>query len=166
MHMKIDWKDIIERWQEPLYWHIRRMVVSHDDAKDLLQEVFVQAFQSIGQLRDPKAMKAWLYRIATNKCLRFLEKAQEGLSLDEVPAAMMDRLTEGEYINLKDIAGVRFQKALMTLSPQQKAVFTMRYYDDLSYTEISAITGSSPAVLKVSYAQAKKKMKAYLLAHE
>ena len=161
--MKIDWKDIIEKWQEPLYWHIRRMVVSHEDAKDLLQEVFVQAFRSIGQLRDPDAIRPWLYRIATNKCLRFLEKANEGIPLDEVPASMMDRLTEGEYIDLHDIAGVRFQKALMTLSPQQRAVFTLRYYDEMSYEEISAVTGSSPSVLKVSYSQAKKKKKAYLL---
>ena len=161
--MELDWKHIIHLYQEPIYWHIRRMVVCHEDARDLLQEVFLQAFNSAGQLRDRKAVKAWLYKIATNKCLRYLEKLSEDIPLDEVPATMMGRLFDSDYVDLENAAGLRFQQALQTLSPQQKAVFTLRYYDDLNYDEISQITGWKVDVLKASYHQAKKKVKTCLL---
>ena len=162
--MDINWKHIITTYQEPLYWHIRRMVVSHDDASDLLQEVFIQAFNNIGQLKNPKAIKAWLYRIATNKCLRHLETQKDNqTSLDQTPEAKLDHLQADEYINYDKEILIRFQKALQSLSPQQRVVFTLRYYDDLSYDEISEITGTKKDVLKASWYNAKKKVKEYLL---
>ena len=164
--MELNWKHIIETYQEPLYWHIRRIVVSHDDAKDILQEVFIQAFNNISQLKHPKAIKAWLYRIATNKSLRHLEsRSNQTTPLDQTPEALLDQLSTNDNNNENELL-IKFQKALQTLPPQQKAVFTLRYYDELSYDEISQITGTKKDTLKASYHNAKQKIKTYLQTAE
>lgn len=159
----MEFEQIVYTYQEPLYWHLRRLVVRHEDAEDLLQEVFVQAYRSIGQLRDESALRPWLYRIATNAAYRHLRRHRETpLSTEEVSKVLLDRLESSSYVDYDGASGVRFQQALLTLSEQQRAVFTMRYYDELSYGEIAEVVGTSEASLRVSYHNACNRIKAYL----
>lgn len=151
--------EIVQRYGEPLYWHIRRLVLSHDDAQDVLQETFVKAFRHLWQLRDQSSLRPWLYRIATNEVNRFLGRRRDNVPISEELESM---LQEGEYINLNDIAGIKLQKAIALLPGLQRTVFCLKYYDDLDYKEISYITGSKPETLKVSWHIARKKVEQYL----
>lgn len=159
----MEFEKIVYTYQEPLYWHLRRLVVSHEDAEDLLQELFLQAYRSINQLRDEAALRPWLYRIATNAAYRHLRRHREApLSTEEVSELLLGRLESSSYVDYEQGAVVRFQQALLTLSEQQRAVFTMRYYDELSYGEIAEVMNTSEASLRVSYHNACNKIKAYL----
>lgn len=163
--MKTDAKTfaaILDKYQEPLYWHIRRLVVSHEDAQDILQETLIKIYAKLWQLRDESALKPWLYRIATNEVNRFFKKNRSVLQTEGLSEEVADRLMEGEYVNYDELEGIKLQKAMMTLSPQQRTVFSLRYYDELDYEQISYITGSTVATLKVSYHNAKEKIKDYL----
>lgn len=146
---------IVKDWYEPIYWHIRRLVVSHDDAEDIAQETFIKAYRHLWQLRDPDALKPWLYRIATNEINRHFGKKHESVELSE---ELVSRLEESAHVNFDDAAGVRLQKAILTLPPQQRTVFCLKYYDDMSYEEMSYVTGTRPETLKVHWHLAKKKI--------
>lgn len=162
----MDFEEIVHTYQEPLYWHLRRLVVSHEDARDLLQEVFLQVYRSLVQLREEKALKAWLYRIATNAAYRHLRRhREEPLSTEELSEVLLGQLEASSYVDYEDAAGVRFQRALATLSEQQRTVFVLRYYDEMSYDEIAEVTGSTAASLRVSYHNACNRIKAYLKQH-
>lgn len=140
------------------------MVVDHDDTADIMQETFLKVYQGLGNLRDEKALKSWVYKIATNEALRFLSRRREELlSVIDENELLLGRLTEGEYVDYDDKMAVDFQKALLSLSEQQRLVFNMRYYDELSYDEISDITGCSVVTLKVQYHNAKERIKNYML---
>ena len=155
---------VLADYQKPIYWHIRRMVVDHDDAADGLQETFIKVYQGLSGLKDVASLRAWIYRIATNECLRFLSRRRETpLSQVDGDEALQSRLMESDYVDYDDKMAVDFQRALLTLSSQQRTVFNLRYYDELSYEEISEIVGSTPATLKVAYHNAKEKIEKYLL---
>lgn len=147
---------IVEEFSQPLYWHIRRMVTSHDDASDILQDSLVKAYRKLWQLRDPKMLRPWLYRIATNECISFLKNKERFAPMDE---SLLDKEI---YFDNSNNAEVLLQKAIMTLSPQQRSVFCLRYYNELDYKEIALVTGSSEGSLKVSYHNAKEKITKYL----
>lgn len=156
---------LLDQYHEAIYWHIRRMVVRHEDAEDVLQETFLRAFRSIDSLREEAAAKAWLYRIATNESLRHLSQHRETLlSTEEVDAGVLEQLMDSEYVDY-DATAVLFQKAIFTLPTAQRTVFLLRYYDELSYDEIAQITGSRPETLKVNYHYAQQRIKAYLQQH-
>ena len=154
----VTFEEVLKEFEQPLYWHIRRMVASHDDASDILQETFIHIYKGLGSLSEKAALRSWVYRIATNECLRFLSRRKE-ISLTDENSFLADQLESSPGVDLSDGAALRFQKALLALSPQQRTVFTLRYYDDLSYEEIAEVTGSSVQTLKVAYHYAKEKIK-------
>ena len=162
----MDFEAIVHTYQEPLYWHLRRLVIDHEDARDLLQETFLQAYRNRWQLRREEAVRAWLYKIATHAAYRHLRRHREQpLSTEELSTLLLGRLEASAWVDYDDAAGVRFQEALLTLSEQQRVAFTLRYYDEMSYDEIAAITGSSAGSLRVSYHQAAQKISNYLKEH-
>lgn len=161
---RIKFDDVLKDYERPIYHYIRRMVVDHDDTADIMQETFLKVYQGLGNLRDEKALKSWVYKIATNEALRFLSRRREELlSVIDENELLLGRLTEGEYVDYDNKMAVDFQKALLSLSEQQRLVFNMRYYDELSYDEISDITGCSVGTLKVQYHNAKERIKNYML---
>lgn len=157
-------EEVLATYQQPMYWHIRRMVVDHDDAQDVLQETFIKVYKGLESLKDPSAIKAWIYRIATNECLRHLRRRREAaMSTIDNGEMLMGSLMESDHVDYDNEMAVKFQQALLTLSDQQRLVFNLRYYDELPYEEISDLTGSSVDSLKVTYHNAKAKVKKYIL---
>ena len=154
---------LVSIYGEKLYWQIRKMVLTHDDADDLLQNVFLKAWLSLETFRGESKLSTWLYRIAVNECITFLNKqrAKNNVSIDDVDHFLLERLQSDEYFD-GDEAQVRFQKALLTLPETQRLVFNMRYYDELKYEEISDILGTSVGALKASYHHAVKKIEEQL----
>lgn len=162
----MDFNALVKQYQEPLYWHIRRLVVNHEDARDILQDTLLQAWRSVASLRDERALKAWLYKIATNGCYRHLNRNRERpLSTEEVSTLLLGRLESSSYVDYEQEAEVKFQQALLTLSEQQRAVFTLRYYDEMPYDEIAEVLDSTPASLRVSYHHAEQRIRDYLKTH-
>ena len=156
-------KIVTELYGKRLYWHIRRIVVGHDDAEDALQETFLKIYNKAGTFRgDRESLLPWCYRIATNEALQLLRRrARLFQSLDSVSAELAGKLVE-ECAPDADRMSVLFQQAVLQLSTQQRIVFNLRYYDDLSYSEISRITGKSENSLRTNYSYAVNKIKEYL----
>ena len=162
-------EQVIERYQEPLYWHIRRMVVSHEDAEDVLQETFIKIFQHYGDLKKGESERAWAYRIATNEALQWLRSKHEMVYIDDEESEvgpLLDTLITDSYTETGDALLLRFQEAILRLPTMQRTVFNLRYYDELSYEEIAAITDSTAASAKANYHLAKTKLSKYLLSQQ
>ena len=154
---------LVGQFQQPMYWHIRRMVVSHEDAEDVLQETFIRIFRYIGDFRSESSLSTWIYRIVTNECIRFLNKKKEEiLSSEEVQEDLLNKLMASEYVDYENEMEVKFQQAVLRLPEKQRVVFNLRYYDELSYEEISKITDSKVETLKANYHFAKEKIKEYM----
>ena len=154
---------LVEKFQSPMYWHIRRMIVSHDDAEDVLQETFIKIFRHLDDFRAESSLSTWIYRIATNECIRFLNRRkEEAISTEEVQAELMNKLMASEYIDYDNTMEVKFQQAILTLPEKQRLVFNLRYYDELKYEEISRITDTKVETLKSNYYFAKEKIKEYM----
>lgn len=155
---------LVEKYQRSIYWHIRRMVVSHEDAEDVLQETFIRIFKYLNEFRADSSLSTWIYRIATNECYRFLDKKKEILvSTEEIQADLMNKLMTSEYVDYDNEMEVKFQQAILTLPEKQRLVFNLRYYDELSYEEISQITDTKVDTLKANYHFAKEKIKKYMI---
>lgn len=152
--------DIVNKYREPVYWFIRRRVISHDDADDVTQEVFIRIYKSLDTLKDASAEKAWIYRIATNECNRFLTRKYQSTELTE---DITNSLMEGEYIDYDEEMQIKFQKALNTLSERQRNVFELRYYEEMPYEQISDVMNSDVSTLKATYYVAKQKITDYIL---
>lgn len=152
--------DIVNKYREPVYWFIRRRVISHDDADDVTQEVFIRIYKSLDTLKDASAEKAWIYRIATNECNRFLTQKYQSTELTE---DITNSLMEGEYIDYDEEMQIKFQKALNTLSERQRNVFELRYYEEMPYEQISEVMNSDVSTLKATYYVAKQKITDYIL---
>ncbi len=151
--------EVIRLYSEPLYWQIRRMVQSHDDANDLLQNTFLKAWQSIENFRGEARLSTWLYKIAINEAITFLarERRRQGLSLDDQESALAAAIEADEYID-GDRLAQQLRQAVATLPEKQRLVFNMKYYDELKYEEMSSILGTSVGALKASYHLAVKKI--------
>ena len=158
---------LLARYKEPIYWHIRRMVVNHEDAQDAAQETFVRIFRSFHQLGETSSLKAWIYRIATNEALRLLGKSHGGivLSLDEATADIVNAKAD-EYFDDSDTLVARLQQAILHLPAKQQLAFNLRYYDELSYDEIAEVAGSTSASMKVSYNIAKGKIIKFMQSND
>ena len=158
---------LLKKYQQKIYWHIRRLVIDHDDADDLTQDVFVKVWKYLANFRSDSQLYTWLYRIATNECLTFHNKKKQknNIPLDEVSHDLADTLAEGTYFN-GDKIQMKLQQALLTLPEKQRLVFNMKYYDDLKYEEIAEITGTSVGALKASFHLAVKKIEAFLLNND
>lgn len=151
-------RHLLSEYQQPLYWHIRHIVGCHEDAEDTLQETFVRAWRNIGQLRDAASEKAWLYRIATNEALRHVENRKTTEDYDSQPDT-----PASEHVDYDDLQQA-FEAAIDTLPPRQRAVFCMRYYDELEYEDIARIVDSNVKAVTANYHVAKQKIRQYLLA--
>ncbi len=154
---------IVKQYSEQLYWQIRRMVLSHEDADDLLQNTFVKAWINIGYFRGEAKLSTWLYRIALNECLTFLNKqrAAATVSLDDAEASALQKLEGDTYFN-GDKVQLALQKALLTLPEKQRMVFNLKYYQEMKYEEMSEIFGTSVGALKASYHHAVKKIAKFI----
>lgn len=154
---------LVEKYQQAMYWHIRRMVISHEDAEDILQETFIRIFRYLKDFRNESSLSTWIYRIVTNECIRFLNKKKETtISTEEIQNELMNKLMASEYIDYENAIEVKFQQAILALPEKQRLVFNLRYYDELSYEEISQITDSKIETLKANYYFAKEKIKEYM----
>lgn len=149
---------LMAKYQEPVYWHIRRLVVSHDDAQDVSQETFVRIYRSLGNYRGDCSLRSWIYRIATNEALRLIGKRkQEVVSIDSQQTGV-NLVMADNYIDYDDKVAVKLQKAILSLPPKQQLTFNLRYYDDLGFDEIAKIADSTPTSIKASYHIAKEKI--------
>ena len=149
---------LMQSYKEALYWHIRRLVVSHDDAQDAAQEAFIRIFRSFGQYNEANSLRAWLFRIATNEALRLIERRRE----DSMPIEKVFDIQEDSYINYGDLEAVRLQNAILSLPPKQQLAFNLRYYDEMDYEEIAQIADTTAASVKASYHVAKEKIIKYM----
>jgi len=156
---------LMEAYQERLYWHIRKMVHEHDDANDVIQNTFIKVYRSIDRFEGKSKLYTWLYRIATNESITFLNKKKKKTtsSIDDEDANLSNRLKADEYFDGDEIQ-YQLQLALETLPDKQKLVFNMRYFDEMSYADMSEILETSVGALKASYHHASKKIEAFLRA--
>ena len=150
---------LVSEYSEQLYWQIRKMVLSHDDANDILQEVFIKAWSNIDNFRGEAKLSTWLYRIAINESVTFINKmrAQNNISIDEDDSFLINQLEGDEYFD-GDETQKLLQKAVLTLPEKQRLVFQMKYFDEMKYEEMSEILGTSVGALKASYHHAVKKI--------
>ena len=155
--------EIVKQYREQLYWQIRRMVLSHDDANDLLQNTFLKAWTNIELFRGEAKLSTWLYKIAINECITFLNKQRNmnNVSIDDADTFLLDRLKGDEYFDGDEIQ-VRLQNAILTLPEKQRLVFNMKYNEEMKYEEMSEILGTSVGALKASYHHAVKKIEEFL----
>jgi len=158
---------LLKKYQQKIYWHIRRMVIDHDDADDLVQDVFIKVWKNLLTFRNDAQLYTWMYRIASNECITFLNKKKQknNVSLDDVAYELADTLADSSYFN-GDQAQRKLQEALLTLPEKQRLVFNMKYYDDMKYEEISDVLGTSVGALKASFHLAVKKIEAFLLSKD
>lgn len=154
---------LVRAYQQRVYWHVRKMVIDHDDADDLTQEVFIKVYKAIGSFREDSQLFTWIYRIATNECLTFLNKKRRRffLPLEDVGKELSTKLDNSPELSGEDIQK-KLQKALLILPDKQRLVFNMKYFDDLSYEDMSEITNTSVGALKASFHHAVKKIEDYL----
>lgn len=154
---------VVAQYGEKLYWQIRKMVLDHEDANDLLQNTFLKAWTSIDYFRGEAKLSTWLYKIAINECITFLNKqrSMNNVSIDDTDAFLLERLKGDDYFD-GDEAQLRLQKAILTLPEKQRLVFNMKYFDEMKYEEISEILGTSVGALKASYHHAAKKIEEFL----
>ncbi|NBC82771.1 MAG: sigma-70 family RNA polymerase sigma factor [Bacteroidetes bacterium] len=154
---------IVRKYQERLYWHIRKMVISHEDTDDLLQETFVKAWQALPKFREESNLFTWLYRIATNESLGFLrrKKRKQMLSLMDAENQLNNQIESDPYFDGDEIQQ-KLQKALLKLPDKQRLVFNMKYFEEMKYEDMARILETSTGSLKASYHHAIKKIEKYL----
>lgn len=151
---------LLKKYKEPVYWHIRRLTINHEDAQDATQETFIRVYRSFDSYDRSRSFKAWLYRIATNEALRIISKRHPYVDLENCSEAM-ERLAD-EYVDYSDVEAVSMQKAIASLPLKQRLTFNLRYYDNLNYEQIAEITDSTPDGAKANWHNAKAKVCNYL----
>lgn len=154
---------LMDKYQRKIYSVIRKMVVSHEDADDLTQEVFIKVWSRLDGFQRHSQLFTWLYRIAVNECLSFLRRKRTRffLPIEDISAELSHKLDSSPYISGEEI-DFKLQKALLTLPDKQRLVFNMKYYEELSYEEMSAVLGTSVGALKASYHHAVKKIESFV----
>ena len=157
---------LIRKYQEKLYWHIRRMVVDHDDANDVLQNVLIRVWNGLENFREDSQLYTWLYRVATNECLTFLEqqKKRSAISLNEVEAGHSNQVKADKHFDPNRLEW-KLQLAIQQLPEKQRIVFSLRYYDEMPYEAMSKVLETSEGALKASYHHAVRKIEDYILNH-
>lgn len=154
---------LMDMYQQKLYWHIRRLVGNHDDADDVLQSVFIKVWKNLEKFRGESGIYTWMYRIASNESFTFLrkEKKRRSLSLSDEDMDLSNQIKADQYFNANEIEW-KLQVAIQKLPEKQKAVFSLRYYDEMPYAEISKVLETSEGALKASYHHAVKKIQKML----
>ena len=157
---------IIKKYQEKLYWHIRRMVVDHEDANDVLQNVFIRVWKGLENFREDSQLYTWLYRIATNECLTFLEqqKKRTTISLSDIDNGLTDKIKADQHFDANKLEW-KLQLGIQLLPEKQRIVFQLRYYDEMPYEEMSRVLDTSEGALKATYHHAVKKIEDYIKNH-
>jgi len=156
---------LMDTYKERIYWHIRRLVVSHEDAEDILQETFIQVFRFADSFKGESKVYTWLYRIATNECTRhFRQKSRRGTSMELIADEIAGELSETD-MESSDTILLKFHQAIKQLPERQRIVFNLRYFDEMSYEDIGQILNSTVNTLKTNYHFANEKIKQYLLDH-
>lgn len=155
--------ELVKEYSEPLYWQIRKIVLGHDDANDVLQNTFIKVWTSIDNFRGDSKLSTWLYRIAVNEAITFLNKqrTQNNISVDDADTFLMSKLESDEYFD-GDEAQLKLQKAILTLPEKQRIVFNMKYFNEMKYEDMSEILETSVGALKASYHHAVKKIEDFL----
>lgn len=154
---------LVKEFSETLYWQIRKIVLSHDDANDVLQNTFVKIWTSIDSFRGDSKLSTWLYRIAINESITFLNKQRQknNLSIDDTEGFLIQKLESDEYFD-GDAAQLKLQKAILSLPEKQRIVFNLKYFEEMKYEQMSEILGTSVGALKASYHHAVKKIEEFL----
>lgn len=159
-------RHLLKQYSRPLYNHIRTIVLDHDDADDVLQNTFIKVFRSLENFKGESKLFSWMYRIATNEAITFInQKARKNkISNEEVAQRAIENLPADEYFEGDELQ-LKLQKAVALLPEKQQLVFRMKYFEDLKYEEISEIVGTSVGALKASYHHAVKKIEGYINSH-
>ena len=154
---------LVEKYQERLYWQIRRMVLNHEDADDVLQNTFIKVWKYLDNFKEQSQLHTWLYRVAMNETLTFLkkEKKRNSTSLDDVSHELTENLTSDEYYSGDEIQ-LKLRNAIASLPEKQRIVFNLRYYEEMNYEEMSRVLETSVGALKASYHHAAKKVERFL----
>lgn len=157
---------LVRKYQERLYHHIRRMLISHDDTDDVLQVVFIKAWQNIQGFRSESGIYTWLYRIATNECITFLSKKKKRffIPMENVERKLSQQLENDDAFKGDEIQK-KLLKAMLHLPEKQRAVFNLKYFEEMKYEQIAEITGTSVGALKASYHLAVKKIEEFMSNH-
>ncbi len=157
---------LVRKYQSKVYWHVRKMVVDHDDADDLTQDVFVKVWKHLENFRQDAQLFTWIYRIATNECLNFLSSKRRKflLPLTDISAELLAK-AEADPALAGDEIELRLQQAILRLPDKQRLVFNLRYYDEMPYEQMAEVTGTSVGALKASYHHAVKKVEEYVTRH-
>ena len=154
---------LIQKYQQKLYWHIRKIVISHDDTDDVLQNTFIKTWKGLAGFKEESQLYTWLYRIATNESLTFLKQKQRANTTSIHPIEyQLSKSLESDTFFSGDEIQLKLQKAILTLPEKQRLVFNMRYYDETPYEQMSAILDTSVGALKASYHIAAKKIEEFL----
>ena len=161
---ELPFTQIIKKYQEKLYWHVRRMVVEHEDANDILQNMFVKVWKNQDNFREDSQLFTWLYRIATNECLTFLQqqKKRSALSLSDDGSQLINKIHADKYFDANKLEW-KLQLAIQKLPEKQRAVFNLRYYNEMPYQQMSKVLETSEGALKASYHHAVKKIENFIL---
>lgn len=156
---------LMDAYKKPLYWYIRRLVVSHEDAEDILQETFINVYRFADSFKGESRVFTWLYRIATNECSKHFRKNKNWLKNAELLTDKMMGDLSGQDSEDSETMLIKFQQAILRLPEKQRMVFNLRYYDELNYEDMSQILNSSVNTLKTNYHYASEKIKQYLVDH-
>jgi RNA polymerase sigma-70 factor (ECF subfamily) len=159
----VAFNQLVRKYQSKVYWHVRKMVIAHDDADDLTQDVFIKVWNHLENFRQDASLYTWIYRIATNECLNFLSSKRRKffLPLGDVGAELAQKLEADESL-AGDAVEKKLQKAILRLPDKQRLVFNLRYYDEMPYEQMAEVTGTSVGALKASYHHAVKKIEQYV----
>lgn len=154
---------IIKKYQERLYWHIRRMVVSHEDANDVLQNMFIKVWKNLHNFREDSQLFTWLYRIATNECLTFIQQQKKRMaySLSDDESPLVNKIKADEHFDSQRLEW-KLQLAIQKLPEKQRTVFNLRYFEEMPYEEMSRVLDTSEGALKASYHHAVKKIEDFI----
>ncbi len=154
---------MVREYQERIYWHVRKMVIDHDDADDLVQEIFVKVWKNLDKFRADAKLYTWIYRIATNECLNFLKKKKRRffMPFHDLEGELTKKLISSAEPSGDEVQ-MKLQKALLKLPDKQRMVFNMKYFDEMKFTDIAEITGTSIGALKANYHHAVKKIEEFI----
>jgi RNA polymerase sigma-70 factor (ECF subfamily) len=161
-HMAFEW--LLNTYQQKTYWHIRRIVINHDDADDVLQNTMIKVWENLHQFKGNAKLYTWIYRIATNEALNFLNKQKHHQNIEETSPELLNHLTTAGYFN-GNSAELKLQQAIINLPEKQRLVFNLKYFDNMKYEEMSEVLETSVGALKASYHHAVKKIEEYLTVH-
>lgn len=156
---------LVNHYSKPIYWHIRRLIINHEDARDLTQECFIKIYKNIGRFRQEASLKTWIYKIATNEAIDHCNKKKLDTESYDENNNLIKLFNSSDNINFSSLTTL-LQRAMLSLPDKQRIVFNLRYYDDLNYEEIAKVTGNSIASLKTNYHYAQSKIKEFIINNQ